>query len=92
MREGEKQQERVGQTKVQAVYHVLLLLYFVRPFLTLYMFIGDYTAPLLHNSSSSTYSVPQTSRRAYAPALLSPIVVQQRVYNIVLLYSSDTIY
>lgn len=87
-----KQQERVGWTKVQAVYHVLLLLYFVRPFLTLYMFIGDYTAPLLHNSSSSTYSVPQTSRRAYAPALLSPIVVQQRVYNIVLLCIADTIY
>lgn len=55
------------ERKSQAVYHVLLLLYFVRPFLALYvykymcvcMFIGDYTAPLLHNSSSSTYSIPK---------------------------------
>lgn len=44
------------------------------------VFIGDYTVPRLHNSSSSTCSVPQNfSRRAYATCNYRPAINRRRV-------------
>lgn len=53
---GEEFSARVGGrgrgAKVSAVYHVLLLLYFVRPFLTLYTYMCLYVYRRLHGAAT----------------------------------------